>query len=64
MYAEQGLEYEDCGSVASRKAASLAEEVYFPLKILMDMIDFLCSDPHVLLTSLYLLLILQYKVAW
>ena len=38
MYAEQGLEYEDCGSVASRKAASLAEEVYFPLKILMDMI--------------------------
>ena len=35
MYAEQGLEYEDCGSVASRKAASLAEEVYFPLKIVM-----------------------------
>ena len=29
----------------------------------MDMIDFLCSDPHVLLTPLDLLLIFQYKVA-
>lgn len=28
----------------------------------MDMIDFLCSDPHVLLTPLDLLLIFQYKV--
>ena len=43
MYAEQGLEYEDCGSVASRKAASLAEEVYFPVKILMDMPP--CTTP-------------------
>ena len=56
MYAEQGLEYEDCGSVASRKAASLAEEVYFPLKIVLVLW-------HVLLTPLDLLLIFPYKVA-